>query len=161
MNPEDFREWRSGTLSNAKDLAYEARLLFNHGCLSRAYYLAHMATEEITKSILLGELSSATMKDEQMPKLNKLLRSHRKKIEFLIQFGASLSPELKSRLEGSEKDLISHINDLKNDTMYVSFEAGSVLTPSERISDVPVETHLSVAEELIDFVEGILTKRCS
>lgn len=100
-------------------LTTESHLLFEAKHLPRAYYLAHMSTEESAKSILLRTMSVTGTPESELSKATKLLRDHKKKIEFLVTYVTSLSEELQAQLDELQGSLIGHINDLKNDTMYV------------------------------------------
>lgn len=68
-----------------------------------------------------------------------------------------MSPELAKKLNGLQTDLVSHINDLKNDTMYVSFEQNVIRTPEEKVSGIPVSVHVGVAEYLASCANSLLT----
>jgi|GEM_PF-5228277 len=157
MKPTVYREWSEKSAANAQALAEEARILLEVKRLSRAYYLAHMSTEESSKSILLYSMATSRTPASQLPKIKKLLRNHKKKIEFVVAYAASTSHELTEKLHGLQADLIAHINDLKNDSMYVSCEENAILTPEERISDIPVSNHVEAAEYLAFVANRLLT----
>lgn len=152
-----YRNWSERAAENAMQLAEEARILFEAKRLPRAYYLAHMSTEEAAKSMLLCTISTSGTPASELPKVMALLRNHKKKIEFVVSYGASLSPSLKEELSGLQTQLVNHINDLKNNTMYVSCEKGEILTPEEKIADIPVSVHVIVAESLASFAKSLLT----
>lgn len=156
MQSHLFREWSEKAAANALALAEESRLLLEAKRLSRSYYLAHMSTEESAKSILLCTMSTSGTPQSELPKVKALLRNHRKKIEFVISYAASMSPELAEKLNGLQADLVSHINDLKNDTMYVSCEQNVIRTPEEKVSRIPVSVHVGVAEYLASCANSLL-----
>lgn len=81
--------------------------------------------------------------------------NHKKKIEFVVLYAASQSPSLMTQLSGLHGELIAHINDLKNNTMYVSCKQGGVLTPEEVVSSLPVSTHVNVAEYLANLANSL------
>lgn len=140
---------------NALHLAEEARILLDASRLPRAYYLAHMSTEESAKSILLWTMNVSGTPACEIPKVMTLLRNHKKKIEFVVLYAASQSPSLMTQLSGLHGELIQHINDLKNNTMYVSCKQGGVLTPEEVVSNLPVSTHVNVAEYLANLANSL------
>jgi len=156
METTVYREWSKKAANNAQRLAEEARILFEAERLPRAYYLAHMSTEESAKSILLCTMSQSGTPASELQKVIALLRNHKKKIEFVVTYAASQSPALEVQLSGLQKQLIAHINDLKNNTMYVSCDQGAVLTPDEKVSGIPVSTHLGAAESLASFANSLL-----
>lgn len=152
-----YRIWSEKAAENAYQLAEESQILFDANRLPRAYYLAHMSTEESAKSMLLHTMSVSGTPASELKKVTALLRNHKKKIEFVVSYGATLSPDLKAQLGDLQSELISHINDLKNDTMYVSCEHNSIHTPEQKISDIPVAVHVDVAKSLAAFAKRLLT----
>jgi len=156
MHTDLYLDWSEKAAINAEQLAQEARFLSDAKRSARAYYLAHMAIEESAKSILLWAMGP-TMLGDELPRLSALLRNHKKKIEFVVSYAASASPELAAQLGELQPKLISHINDLKNETMYVSVEDAQVIMPSDRVAKIDVSQHLSVAEGLADMARKLLT----
>ena len=156
-----YREWSEKAAANALQLAEESRILLEAKRLPRAYYLAHMSTEESAKSMLLYTMSMSGTPASELSKVMALLRNHKKKIEFVVSYAASLSPSLKKQLSGLQSDLVAHINDLKNNTMYVSCEKAVILTPEEKVSGITVSIHVDVAEGLASLANRLLTKRSS
>ena len=143
-----FSLWGEKAADNAVSLVAESRLLFGAGYLPRAYYLAHLSTEESTKSILLHAMDVLGTPASEMSRVSALLRSHRKKIEFLVTYAATLSDALKAAINEFQVSLITHINDLKNDTMYVSCKDGAVVTPEDTVAAIEVERYISFAAAL-------------
>lgn len=157
MQTTIYREWSEKAAVNAQELVEESTILLKAKRISRAYYLAHMATEESAKSILLYAMSTSGTPTSELSKVRRLLSNHRKKIEFVVSYAASLSPELSEKFNGLQAELIDHINDLKNNTMYVSCEQEVVLTPDEKISGIPVAVHIEVAASLALLATNLLT----
>jgi AbiV family abortive infection protein len=148
MQSSIYQNWSEQAADNAMSLAIESRLLYEAKHLPRAYYLAHMSTEESAKSILLRAMSVTGTSESEMSKVTKLLRDHKKKIEFLVIYAASSSDEMQAQLGELKGSLIKHINDLKNDTMYVSCKDKAVVAPTEKIADIDVGRYVRLAEVL-------------
>lgn len=157
MQPSIYQSWGEKAANNAMSLAAESRLLFGAEHLPRAYYLAHMSTEESAKSILLHSMSVLGTTESDMSNVVRLLRDHKKKIEFLITYAASLSSELKAQIGNLQVDLIVHINDLKNDTMYVSCKNKNVVSPADKVSTINVEHYVQLAEVLSKHAVSLLS----
>jgi len=157
MRSSIYRHWSEKAADNALSLSEESRLLFKAQRLPRAYYLAHMSTEESAKSILLQTMSISGTPEGDVPKVTKLLRDHKKKIEFLVTYAASSSKQLYERISDLQADLVDHINDLKNNTMYVSCEGSSVSAPEEKIAALDVERFVELAETLSQHAKSLLT----
>jgi len=157
MHSSIYQVWSEKTADNALSLAEESRLLFRAKRLSRAYYLAHMSIEESAKSILLHAMSVSGTPESEMPKVTKLLQDHKKKIEFLVTWAASSSEQLREKLVELQAGLVVHINDLKNNTMYVSCKGKSVYTPEEKVSSLDIEPFVELAEALSQHAKSLLT----
>lgn len=157
MQTTIYLEWSQKAAANARMLAEESRILLKAERFSRSYYLAHMATEESAKSILLYGMSTLGTPTSELSKVKKLLRDHKKKIEFVVSYVANFSPEMAEKLNGLQVELIDHINDLKNNTMYVSCEQEVILTPEEKVSGIQVSVHVEAAESLAHLANGLLT----
>ena len=140
-----YRDWAVKAAENATQLAQEAQLLESNGHLARAYYLAHMSAEESSKAIVLAGAQKMGVSVADLSKVTRLLRDHKKKIEFTVRIAAESSPELAEQLTGMGRDLVDHINNLKNDTMYTSYSDGIVHTPKERVDAIKVSTHVALA----------------
>lgn len=161
MNLVIYRDWSEKAAVNAISLAQESRVLFDAKYLPRAYYLAHMSMEESAKSILLYAMSVSNTPESEIGKALKLLQSHKKKIEFLIASAESSSEELSIALGSLKTSLINHINDLKNNTMYVSCDANTVFTPEEKIESVDIELHIDLAEKFSRYAKSLFMQTIS
>lgn len=153
MNTNIYRKWAIESAKNAIQLSEEARILLQADHYSRAYYLAHMSTEESAKTILLQTMSISGTPISELKKVSSLLRNHKKKIEFLISYAESTSGELRDSLINLKDELISHINNLKNNTMYVSCKKKKLILPEENIKSVNVEDYVNLAEKLSAYVK--------
>ncbi|WP_454722698.1 AbiV family abortive infection protein [Delftia acidovorans] len=142
---------------NAMPLATESRLLFEAKFLPRAYYLAHMSIEDSANSILLRTMSVTGTSKIEILKVTKLFRDHKKKIEFLVSYAANFSEEMQAQLGELKGSLIDHINDLKNDKMYVSCKAESVVAPAEKVAAIDIERYVQFAEPLSQRAVSLLT----
>lgn len=152
-----FLEWSQKAASNSAQLAAEARILFDANHTARAYYLAHMSTEESSKSILLHSMHKLGTPISELHKIDTLLRDHKKKIEFIILYASTESVTFKSELNTLKTELITHINSLKNDSMYVSCKDGKVISPEDKIAGIDVAVHLGAAESLVGIANSLLT----
>ncbi|MCK5159452.1 MAG: AbiV family abortive infection protein [Candidatus Heimdallarchaeota archaeon] len=149
MNPNLYKCWAQKSAENAISLAEEARIIFQAEHYPRAYYLAHMSIEESSKAILLYAMSTGETPVSEHKKVTALLRNHKKKIEFLVTYVEKFSGELRNSIMSMKDDLISHINNLKNDTMYVSCSKSTkIVSPMDRISNVDIRSYLNLSEKL-------------
>lgn len=145
-----YFQWGEKAAENAVLLAAESKLLFEAGYTSRAYYLAHMSTEESAKSLILKSMCILGMSAKKFTQVSALLLDHRKKIDFLVTYAASLSDALKADIDAlqAQSDLTKHINNLKNDAMYVSCKNGNIITPDSRVGAIDVRRYVVLAEDL-------------
>lgn len=143
-----FLNWAKESAINAVELSEEAEILLINNRKIRAYYLAHMATEEASKAILLKAMVNLKTPVSELKKVDGLLRNHKKKIEFLIDFAESNSSEISHELKGFKKDLICHINNQKNNTMYVSLINSKIVTPKSIIENIDVAYYVLFSKSL-------------
>jgi AbiV family abortive infection protein len=156
MNEQLFLEWSKKAATNSSQLAIEARTLFDAKHFARAYYLCHMSTEESSKSILLHSIHKQGTPISELSKINLILRDHKKKIEFIVMYAEDESKAFKAELKGLKKQLISHLNNLKNNSMYVSCEEGLIVSPEDTISGIDISVHLTAAEALVHMAKSLL-----
>ena len=159
MDTMIYSDWAKHASENAVSIAEEARILLNANKKERAYYLSHLATEEAAKSILLKAMDLLSTPLSELSKVNKLLRNHQKKIDFLIQFSQAESPELSEEISGVGKELITHINNLKNNSMYVTHINGSICRPKDTIATLDVEKFVSYGEALARYSSVLLKSK--
>jgi len=151
-----YRDWAKSAAENATQLAIESRLLERHGHMPRAYYLCHMSIEESSKSLLLSASFQSGVQASQLSKIMALLRDHKKKISFVVQLARDTSSVLAESLKGKEAELVGHMNNLKNDTMYVSASAdGGVTTPEQKVNSVQVKDHIQFAERMAELAKAM------
>ena len=93
----------------------------------------------------------------ELHKIDTLLRDHKKKIEFIILYASTESVTFKSELNTLKTELITHINSLKNDSMYVSCKDGKVISPEDKIDGFDVAVHLGAAESLVGIANSLPT----
>jgi AbiV family abortive infection protein len=78
-----YGDWAIKAAVNAKQLAAESKILLQHKCKARAYYLAHMSVEESSKSILLYAAHVGGTPISEIDKVKKLLSNHKKRFKQL------------------------------------------------------------------------------
>ncbi|MFX3673303.1 MAG: AbiV family abortive infection protein [Paenisporosarcina sp.] len=173
MSINSFNEIQSAyskIFFNASELLEEADILFKNQRYARAYLLAHIASEELARCIML---SSAIMKYKiralDVKKLNRRQTSHLSKIQIAYNFINLLknynSPlNIENILEVSMKVVdinnfpgekeTQRLNDMKNAAFYVDQYKNGTFAPKERIKksdayDLLVAVNLF--RELIEF----------
>ena len=150
-----YGDWAIKAAVNAKQLAAESKILLQHKCKARAYYLAHMSVEESSKSILLYAAHVGGTPISEIDKVKKLLSNHKKKIQAVVAMAASKDAELSQKIALLNDDLISYINDKKNDTMYVSANGTSIETPEEIADKLNIDPHIELACVLSDWAAKV------
>lgn len=150
-----YSEWAKQASINAVSLAEESRILYNANKKERAYYLSHMACEEASKSILLKTMDLRSTPISDLPKVEELLRSHKKKIDFVLELAKADNPELASQIERTGRDLLNHINDLKNSSMYVSHVNGKIVSPSHSIASINIGQFVSFGEAMAKYSSNL------
>jgi AbiV family abortive infection protein len=124
---------------NATALLEEADLLRAHEKCARAYYLAHIACEEMGKLPILTGLAVSvwTKAPIDWARIDRALRSHEAKIKQVL-FMDSLHGDhsLKERDELYEQDVrrLRTYTDLKNSSLYSFHMSGRFLRPNNEMT---------------------------
>lgn len=153
-----FQYWAEASSENAVSLAEESRILLNSGKKERAYYLSHMAAEEASKAIILKYCSYLSVPESNISRVEKLLRNHKKKIDFIIKMAVAYEPKIAEQIEKVGKELIAHINNLKNNSMYVTRIDNVIKTPVDSISKVVVEDFVAYGETISRYANTLNIK---
>ena len=153
-----YSKWANQASKNAISLAEESRILFNANKKERAYYLSHMASEESSKAILLQTMHLRSTPLSDLPKVERLLRNHKKKIEFVLELAKADNLELAKQLEGTRDNLLNHINNLKNNSMYVTHVDGVIKSPSNAVKNIDIEQFVFVGEALAKYSSDLMGK---
>lgn len=135
--PDDiYKTWAKHAAQNALSLSEESVILLEANKLERAYYLAHMSTEEAAKAKLLIYLPFLGVPLGESKKINNLLRNHKKKIELILDFAKFHG--LEDEINQHQEALTKYINDKKNNTMYVSYSKNKFSIPANIIKSIDV-----------------------
>lgn len=148
-----YLRWADEAANNALSLAEEAQILLDHDKQERAYYLSHMANEESTKAFFLKLLPFMSVPESEKKRINDLLRQHSTKIDLLLdkvqsfaeQEQTKRAKEVIAEITNNRKKFARHINDLKNNTMYVSLFEDKLIIPAESIKEQNVQTFVDAA----------------
>jgi AbiV family abortive infection protein len=129
-------------LKNAAALVTESGLLGQHGHFARAHALAHMAREELAKSIMLQAAAFKVLAGHRVDwgKLMKRFRSHDEKLKLEnVQSAVILSAlgktDQSSLVLHHTSEFAKHRNQRKNTALYVELTEGAVSLPSEQFSE--------------------------
>lgn len=124
-------------LDNASQLTEEAKVLLDAGRFARAFALAQLAREELSKSMMLQAAGArlVTRVSVCWKKLKRRLRNHTDKLRLesclhAIQlYGAGHAAE-SEKLLSRISAIANYQNDLKNAALYVGIKEGAMSTPS-------------------------------
>lgn len=140
-------------LSNAEDLVSEAKTLFSVNAFARAFTLAHLAREELSK---VGMLQAAALRllaehPVDWKKLMYRLRDHKAKL-YQEHFENSLFSQgsnaglFNPMLPQVADQVVDYRNNQKNDSLYVSIEEGKFIKPADRFNVKKAERTIKLAE---------------
>jgi AbiV family abortive infection protein len=135
-------------VANATELKSEAELLLAHGHHARAYLLAHLASEELAKIVLLARAAKAVRDAEPMQwaKVQKVMREHTDKLAILIFADHADSIDVGEDDEDTQLDVklrrVAEFNRKKNASMYVDLASGLFSTPKDEITEADAKTML-------------------
>lgn len=140
MTSSEIEIARRKVLRNAVALLREARLLMRHRRYARAYALAHLASEEMSK---IPMLVRAGLESQVDPAFNwravaKRLQSHKAKLraaalwDYMLDSVVQGDADLRSLAD--QLDTVDDSNDLKNQSLYSGVVEGAFVSPRESIS---------------------------
>jgi len=152
-------------MANARELLEEARLLRADERCARAYFLAHIACEEVAK---LPTLTSAAVRlqlgdEPDWNRIDRTLRSHRAKIRaFLLMDSVHGTGDDAERAAAFEEDLerIPTYNSIKNVSLYTSQigDEGDLIRPSAAITCEVADSLLALAESRVNAFEAMYVR---
>jgi AbiV family abortive infection protein len=138
LSVEELLDGYREALANAGELLDEAELLLENEHYARAYFLAHIACEEMAKSPMFYRVACELALDlsTDWRKLDRRLRDHQDKIRNVLTMDYFQS-EIRaddSDLRDYEEDLakVPVHNEAKNDSLYVGLTDKGFARPSTR-----------------------------
>lgn len=137
---EQIDTYIDALLTNAASLIRESQILYDHQSNARAFALAHLAREEIAKTLMLQAAGTRILAGHPVDfkKLERRLRDHKQKLiaETInsIVFCAGFDPNSAEIMIGAAGTAPDFRNDLKNNSLYVGFKNGIVSQPTQSFS---------------------------
>lgn len=160
LSEEEIKESIEKLLSNADDLTEEAAILFQATRYARAFTLSHLAREELSKVVMLmaldGKLKSNLKIDWNS--FWKRFRNHKAKITNSEIWLLSISGLNSSVVSMEMVDSYANaLNDLKNNSLYVSHGGQGLLNPAEVIDENQARASILSARLLFELFKGMWT----
>ncbi|MEH7745339.1 AbiV family abortive infection protein [Neobacillus drentensis] len=149
---------RKKILDNAKQLLEEAEILYKYERYARVYTLSHLAFEELAKILILASAPGKIQKVNQYNwrLVNQELRDHISKLNSSVQFNLEHEEHF-LKITGKEEmvldEIIKKMNQLKNDSLYVSNQNRNFQKPSEIITQEIAEHMRKVVSDYFEFIE--------
>lgn len=163
LNLSQLDEGIDALIENASALVKEASLLHEHKHYSRAYTLAHLAREEVSKVTMLFAAGVRIVAGHPVDwkKLRSRFVSHKSKLMQDTLWGfmstglaqTEEAPQILGVLSASADGR----NDAKNNSLYVGFKDGSFLSPSDAISEKTAARTVELARMAVD--EWVVQRR--
>lgn len=149
--------------ANARDLLDEADVLREGEYCARAYFLAHIACEEVGKLPILIYAATAVRMgaDVDWTRTDQLLRSHADKIKRALFMDSIVGEEgLMEGKEAYDEDLkrLRTYTDVKNASLYSFHTEGRFYRPHEAISCELADGLLELARKRLDAFEAMYLK---
>ncbi len=148
-------------LANARALLDESDILHERKRFARAYFLGHIAGEELAKLDLLVSVAVGVLRSYEIDwaKFDAEFRSHRAKIKLL--FGDALRHEAKGDVERLEQILavLPALNDWKNYALYVGQKKGEgpdFRTPAELVPEELSAVARDAMRAALAFYESVI-----
>jgi len=121
-------------LENAKSLVNEARILYEAGCYPRTFALSQLALEELSKIMTVVRLGLRVSAGQPVDWKNadRRLRDHKGKSRLIFWY-LSCAEEDPDACE-AVKTMGAVLSNMKNWALYVGFEEGQPVSPSDIIT---------------------------
>jgi AbiV family abortive infection protein len=129
--------------ANAAELIAEAKVLHEGRSYARAFALAHLAREELSKSAMLYAAGVRIIAKHKVnwKRLMQRLRDHKAKLRLEVagmamMMKATGNDEVATAiLNGAASAIVEHRNDNKNAALYVGFVDGTFVMPRDTRSE--------------------------
>ncbi|MEL6402008.1 MAG: AbiV family abortive infection protein [Cyanobacteria bacterium J06626_4] len=158
LNEEEIKESVEKLISNADNLTEESAILFQAAKYARAFTLSHLAREELSKVVMLMALDGKLKSNLQIDwnSFWKRFRNHKAKITnseiwLLSMSGLNSSVVSIEMVDSYAKAL----NDLKNNSLYVSHNEQGVLDPAEVINEDKARISILSARLLFELLRDM------
>lgn len=137
-------------LTNAKDLIEEATILYTNARIPRAFALAHLAREELSKVAILQATGTRILANHEIDwkELTKRFRDHKSKLKLeIVEQILFINSETEDKFDYSATENIAETrNNEKNNSLYVGFEKDTFILPSAKISPDKALRTINLAE---------------
>ncbi|USX20941.1 AbiV family abortive infection protein [Oxalobacteraceae bacterium OTU3REALA1] len=142
-------------LDNAKALIFEAETLNSVSAYARAFALAHLAREEISKCGILHAAGTRLLAGIEVDwkKTMRRLRDHKAKLE-LETVNQFLFVGAESKL-AAVPSIVEHRNDRKNAAIYVGLINGKAVLPSQVFTENQAARTIELAKFALETEEKI------
>ncbi|WP_312151957.1 AbiV family abortive infection protein [Pseudomonas sp.] len=137
---EQIDAYIDALILNAAALIRESQILYDNDAYARAFCLAHLAREEIAKTLILQATGVRLLSGHAVDfkNLKRRLRDHKQKLiaEAVNNaiFCASVNPSKGQSMLKQGIALSEHRNNQKNNSLYVGFEDGKISQPVESVT---------------------------
>lgn len=159
LNIEELENARVCVLENAQSLYKEAILLEKHGFYARAYSLAHICNEELSKLPMIVGIAMDVVNGEAIDwkNFNKRISSHIKKIDYM-----HVENYLNSEIRSDDSDLCDFrdslrstvlLNNDKNNSLYAGVVDGKFTQPNHLFDQTKVRKLLVKLTERLSYYE--------
>jgi AbiV family abortive infection protein len=168
---DDFLDGAKKAGENAAELIGDAELLLAHGRAPRAYALAHLASEEIAKALILASVASHVRlgASPDLTELKRRLFDHQEKFVMqsaleMLRIRPAMDKATVERIGEAFEDDVKHVRAherMKQRSLYVDVQGRRFTTPRASISVERARAlvsmavgRLELAREFIDYVEA-------
>ncbi|MBS3183773.1 AbiV family abortive infection protein [Pseudomonas sp. PCH44] len=159
---EQIDAYIDALLLNAASLIREAQILYDNSANSRAFALAHLAREEIAKTLMLQAAGTRMLAGHSVDfkDLERRLRDHKQKLiaETInsIVFCAGVDLNAAEDMIKSAGSAPDFRNDLKNNSLYVGFKNGTISQPAEQFTASRALRTITLASDALTNQASIL-----
>ncbi|MBF8728839.1 AbiV family abortive infection protein [Pseudomonas guariconensis] len=159
---EQIDAYIEALMLNAAALIRESQILYDNDAYARAFCLAHLAREEIAKTLMLQATGVRILAGHAVDfkKLDRRLRNHKQKLiaETMNNavFCAGVDPSTAEFMIQRGGGTSATRNDQKNNSLYVGFENGTVSQPLDGVSPERALRTISLAVDALTNQSSVL-----
>jgi len=161
LSIQEIEALRKLVLENAFELYEEAEILFQHKKFARTYALAHLASEELAKLLMLASVGVRLANKETVDwkRFDKQFNSHPTKLTnllFVDFIGKDVDVTKKDRAVGNQNlSRVELFNTLKNVSIYAGKYQDSLYKPSSAIPHELALAELTATKERLDMYSAV------
>ncbi len=156
-----LRKYSTAALRNASELVEEASLLYAHGHMARAYFLAVASIEETGKALQAFDAQGRNLADSAVTvKLKRAMEDHSQKITAAFTAWILATPNVREEVMPTV-NLMIHLKRGREPSMYteIRFDLSKVQVPTTMVRKVAANDCIRLAKSCLAHTEKHIAEK--